>query len=78
MFEDNGNYANYDSDVKISFSLKDPPRIICPGKFRGAPLKTFAVPLSSFLTKNKIEKCHIRKHPPSKNQNGVIKDKIDL
>ena len=33
----NGNYANYDSNVKILFSLKKfcPPGIICPGKFRG-------------------------------------------
>ena len=33
---ENGNYADFDS-VKISFSLKNfaPPRIVCPGKFRG-------------------------------------------
>ena len=45
----NGNYANYDSNVKISFSLKSfapPPGIVCPGKFRGAPPEKFlAAPL---------------------------------
>ena len=77
MILENGNCANYDSNVKISFPLKNsapPPGIVCPGKFREGSLKNFWLrPPEKILEESQDLQTFKRDTPPKNDCNFTIR-----